>query len=441
MGQHNSNFELASEARQAAERFDECEIKVIKETFKDLCHLKGGSARIDKETFLQYFPLPGLLGERLFAVFDKKCSGEIDYEEFVCGLAVTCRGSWEEKVEFIFNIYDVHQQGAVNRDELAALLNHVPKSIMRFGRAASLDGTNHHHHQHQRNDGQQRRSTAPVRHSPPSSTGTAPAVSRGDGFDRCSPDRSSSGTGVSVGATAIGGGVGLAGDVAAGVTAAAPLSRDSSDDNLATATAPEAAEIEGKDNAPLTSGNLMQLHLASLSQSQSGEESTTSPAAAVAGATAGAVGASPPAPMPGSSSVEEAGSGGGGSSGEVSGDSERSSPVGPLSLSPTGPLAASSPSAGGEAAPPSCSAVIEAATAGTTANGSGGGGGSGVCGYEGGSADSCGDCGACAAAHGAGGLPMTSNASTGGDTEIIHTVSGGGGGGAVSPSGDEVGTA
>ena len=31
-------------------------------------------------------------------MFDKKCSGEIDYEEFVCGLAVTCRGSWDEKV-------------------------------------------------------------------------------------------------------------------------------------------------------------------------------------------------------------------------------------------------------------------------------------------------------------------------------------------------------
>ena len=41
---------------------DECEIKVIKETFKDLCHLNGGSMRIDKETFLQYLPLPGLLG-------------------------------------------------------------------------------------------------------------------------------------------------------------------------------------------------------------------------------------------------------------------------------------------------------------------------------------------------------------------------------------------
>lgn len=43
-------------------------------------------------------PPPSFGEERLFAVFDKKCSGEIDYEEFVCGLAVTCRGSWEEKV-------------------------------------------------------------------------------------------------------------------------------------------------------------------------------------------------------------------------------------------------------------------------------------------------------------------------------------------------------
>jgi hypothetical protein len=49
MGQSHGSFELASEARRSAERFDDCEIKVIKETFKDLCHLSGESKRIDKE--------------------------------------------------------------------------------------------------------------------------------------------------------------------------------------------------------------------------------------------------------------------------------------------------------------------------------------------------------------------------------------------------------
>ncbi|CAM9376386.1 unnamed protein product [Chrysoparadoxa australica] len=142
---HSAGFDLATEARRAAERFDACEIKLIKATFKDLCQLSGESTRIDKETFLQYFPLPGLLGERLFAVFDKKIIGEIDYEEFVSGLAITCRGSWEEKVEFIFNIYDVHGNGSVSKEQLAALLNHVPKSIMQFGKAVSMENGSGEH--------------------------------------------------------------------------------------------------------------------------------------------------------------------------------------------------------------------------------------------------------------------------------------------------------
>ena len=93
------------------------------ETARIILHFYSHMCWRKMQTFLQYFPLPGLLGERLFAVFDKKQIGEVDYEEFVCGLAVTCRGSWEEKVEFIFNIYDVHSVGAVSREELTALVS------------------------------------------------------------------------------------------------------------------------------------------------------------------------------------------------------------------------------------------------------------------------------------------------------------------------------
>ena len=34
----------------------------------------------------------GIMGERLFLVFDRKSTGNIDYEEFVAGLADFCRG-------------------------------------------------------------------------------------------------------------------------------------------------------------------------------------------------------------------------------------------------------------------------------------------------------------------------------------------------------------
>ena len=58
------------------------ELKVIHQTFADLAKRSPGDV-IDKPTFLKFFPLPGLLGERLFTVFDSKHTGVVDFEEFL----------------------------------------------------------------------------------------------------------------------------------------------------------------------------------------------------------------------------------------------------------------------------------------------------------------------------------------------------------------------
>lgn len=90
---------------------------------------------IDKDSFLKLFPLPGLLGgacnapiisyllgvsvtlspsshfrttERLFHLFDRKETGVVDYEEFLQGMATCTRGSTEERVEFLFSLYDLN---------------------------------------------------------------------------------------------------------------------------------------------------------------------------------------------------------------------------------------------------------------------------------------------------------------------------------------------
>lgn len=81
---------LHKEARIAAQKFDDDEIHVLKKTWEDLSERSNGKG-IDRDTFLQYFPLNGLLGERLFAQFDMKKSGYIDFEEFITGLATVCR--------------------------------------------------------------------------------------------------------------------------------------------------------------------------------------------------------------------------------------------------------------------------------------------------------------------------------------------------------------
>ena len=73
---------------------------------------------VDKIAFLKMFNLPGMLGERLFAAFDRKSNGVIDYEEFISGLGLLSRGSTDEKVNFLFHMYDLKGDGAVSREEL-----------------------------------------------------------------------------------------------------------------------------------------------------------------------------------------------------------------------------------------------------------------------------------------------------------------------------------
>ena len=126
----NKSLKLEGKTKLAANRFDTDEVHVLHKTWQDLADRSNGKG-IDKDTFLQYFPLNGLLGERLFAQFDTKGTGFIDFDEFLIGLAIVCRGNSDEKVHFIFNMYDISHDNTVSRQELTTLLNQVPKEMLK----------------------------------------------------------------------------------------------------------------------------------------------------------------------------------------------------------------------------------------------------------------------------------------------------------------------
>lgn len=129
MGNKHSAGELHHEAKLAASKFESDELHILKKTWDDLAERNDGKG-IDKEIFLQYFPLTGLLGDRLFAQFDVKGNGLIDMDEFVTGLAVCSRGSVDDKIHFIFNMYDTSHDNTVSKEELTTLLNQVPTSVL-----------------------------------------------------------------------------------------------------------------------------------------------------------------------------------------------------------------------------------------------------------------------------------------------------------------------
>ncbi|ANQ08114.1 Asparagine-rich protein [Plasmodium coatneyi] len=113
------NFKICSK------KFETDELEVLKKIFKELGS-RSASNQIDKETFLQFFPLPGLWGERLFLKFNFKNTGYIDFEEFIIGIAICCRGTKSDKISVLFDIFDLNSDGYIQKSEMVAMLSNIP---------------------------------------------------------------------------------------------------------------------------------------------------------------------------------------------------------------------------------------------------------------------------------------------------------------------------
>lgn len=135
-GSHLTDYLVSNEAKVASQKFDDDELYVLKKTWIDLAE-RSDKKGIDKEVFLQYFPLNGLLGERLFVQFDRRNCGIISFDDFIIGLSIVCRGTEDEKIHFLFNMYDVGHDNRISKQELTTLLNHIPHEIFH---------PNGHHH-------------------------------------------------------------------------------------------------------------------------------------------------------------------------------------------------------------------------------------------------------------------------------------------------------
>ncbi len=124
-GGHAASGKLANlTVKQIARmRFEQRELDVLKPAFKDLAIRSGSKDAITKPTFLKLMAnAPGILGDRLFDAFDFKQDGEIDYEEFLFGIACYARGDNEDKVNFVFKLFDLSTDGKISRSEMETLL-------------------------------------------------------------------------------------------------------------------------------------------------------------------------------------------------------------------------------------------------------------------------------------------------------------------------------
>ena len=73
--------------------------------------------------------LPGLVGERLFSIFDINSDFYIGREEFVAGGMRLLSQSFEENARFVFELYDFDGDKQIAYEDIRTLMSYVPLNI------------------------------------------------------------------------------------------------------------------------------------------------------------------------------------------------------------------------------------------------------------------------------------------------------------------------
>ena len=95
--------------------------KIIKNKRQDLIG-------ITKLIFSKYYSLPGIIGDRLFRVFDLKGNDILEFSEFKTGMNILFCGKYENYLRFFFDFYDFDGNGKISKEDIRVVLSYITDS-------------------------------------------------------------------------------------------------------------------------------------------------------------------------------------------------------------------------------------------------------------------------------------------------------------------------
>ena len=99
----------------------------FKDIFKDLQERSDNKSKgINKLSMLDYSQLPGLLAERFFYVLDTDKDLYLNQKEFLNGMLDFYCSSFDQKLNFVFRMYDFDEDGLITKTDITTIISCMP---------------------------------------------------------------------------------------------------------------------------------------------------------------------------------------------------------------------------------------------------------------------------------------------------------------------------
>ncbi|XP_056625709.1 Kv channel-interacting protein 1-like [Triplophysa dalaica] len=127
--------------------FSKKELQVLYRGFKNECPCGVVNEETFKHIYSKFFPQgdASTYAHYLFNAFDSSHNGSIKFEDFVAALSILLRGSTTEKLQWTFNLYDINQDGYINKEEMTHIVKAIYDMMGRFTYPALKTDTTKHH--------------------------------------------------------------------------------------------------------------------------------------------------------------------------------------------------------------------------------------------------------------------------------------------------------
>lgn len=104
--------------------FSYSEINDLYRQFRHDCPDQQMTVTQFKKLYRETFPSgnPDHFAEHVFKTFDVKNCGYIDFRQFLTTLSSQLKGSFEDKLKWLFGLYDAHASGYITREDLSEMI-------------------------------------------------------------------------------------------------------------------------------------------------------------------------------------------------------------------------------------------------------------------------------------------------------------------------------